>query len=46
MEKIKKFLLKLSLEERQNVEEILLHVVGEELEHLNVKKLKRYKDVF
>lgn len=46
MEKIKKFLLKLSPEERQRVEEILLHIVGGKVEHLNVKKLKGYKDVY
>jgi len=46
MEKIKKFLLKLSPGERQKVEEILQHIAGGNLEQLNVKKLKGYKDVF
>lgn len=46
MEKIKKFLLKLSKQERNKLELIIKHVIENELNDFDVKKLKGHDDVF
>ena len=46
MEKIKKFLLRLSKQEREKLEVVIARIVDGNLNKLDVKKLKGHSDVF
>ncbi len=46
MEKIKKFLLKLSKIEREKIESAVVKIAADDISNLDVKKLKGYEDIF
>lgn len=46
MEKIKKYLLKLSQEERTKIEDVLEKIVDNDIDGLDIKKLKGYEDIY
>ena len=46
MEKIKKFLLKISRDERLKIENIIRRILSGKIKGLDVKKLKGFEDVY
>ena len=46
MEKIKKLLLKLTLDERKKIETTLTKIISNNLNDVNVRKLRGHEDIF